>query len=543
MPYPDEILASLAEENSLLAGSRSRLREMLLVPGMRYLLEEARVLDPRILLKKSDPSGQITLLSNLQARMLTSIFEEIKDTPTVRENIMTLADMVVWFSHENTFCAYLVSPLTAKEIANNPDKYIDSLKNLRLLAQNSTVAFFSWTTISTAIAEVQTMKDSEFHKRSLYAEFILPKIISSLADMFLLTAANNLLFFEVTQLSQLVPQYMRALTEAVEDGARAHFTSHFRKLSREIEDMAFTPKTDGGQLGTQLRIQYRDQENTTKSITYYIKTHQNGSKIQTTGTKPVDLKELLVYKILESTGHGAKVLFFLNNCFINGMFIASQDLNFTKSPNKIKYFKTLGFLKENNELKLDDETCKGVGYADILSRIFRLHDIVTNASNFGRLTVNNEHNKWKILDFRVYTNPIYDNNTIFEDYKAACGAYAYTGFLAKVARDRNESERIDVAFHVLTELEMGKKRLSQAENKMPLLPAIEQSYAEIVALAEQNSSGLGFNSVTLINALYDLERYKEDAKHNFIRLRADVEEYRAKAVREPSASLILSRAE
>jgi hypothetical protein len=60
-------------------------------------------------------------------------------------------------------------------------------------------------------------------------------------------------------------------------------------------------------------------------VTYYAKTHRGGFKADLSGTTyPVDLKELLVYRILELLGIGPETHFFYND--VKEFYIATKDV-------------------------------------------------------------------------------------------------------------------------------------------------------------------------------------------------------------------------
>src|SRR3989338_6779513 len=80
-------------------------------------------------------------------------------------------------------------------------------------------------------------------------------------------------------------------------------------------------------------------------ITFHVKAHQNyaamGSCVPSSQRKGIDLKELLVYEVLEHIGVGPKVHFITHQASEdrafdkNALFIAAQEVAYTKTPRRI----------------------------------------------------------------------------------------------------------------------------------------------------------------------------------------------------------------
>ena len=72
-------------------------------------------------------------------------------------------------------------------------------------------------------------------------------------------------------------------------------------------------------------------------MNFYVKTHAGGllkNKIFT--LMPVELLELLTYKILEHSGYGAEAHFFYED--IKNFYIATKDVAFYADNKKIKKY-------------------------------------------------------------------------------------------------------------------------------------------------------------------------------------------------------------
>ncbi len=84
--------------------------------------------------------------------------------------------------------------------------------------------------------------------------------------------------------------------------------------------------------------QPHDTSKPLQKVKFFIKGHQNfeiESNRRTNSTrnpKAPDMKEILVYKILEHIGYGPKMYYFVNPTARYGLFIATQDSKFTKCP-------------------------------------------------------------------------------------------------------------------------------------------------------------------------------------------------------------------
>lgn len=243
-----------------------------------------------------------------------------------------------------------------------------------------------------------------------------------------------------------------------------------------------------------------------KIITYHIKTHQNGSTSENSSIKPVDLKELFIYKLLEFTGYGPKTHFFYNLLSSSGFYIATQDLGFTKAIEKNKTFTLFQ--------KVSKEARKAIISLDIISRILRLKDTTTNQGNFGVVTVNNDRSKWKILDFRVTDDSeYYLSPQIMERLKEGNGVfnYIYSNFTYYIFKDKDyQVKRMELSKQVVDELNLGK--LCQTGRKMAFPKAIEKVYNEMIdyVIAHKQNLNLNFSLV-----IADLNKYTKAITENF----------------------------
>ena len=261
----------------------------------------------------------------------------------------------------------------------------------------------------------------------------------------------------------------------LEAAALSAFMRHFP--GSQID---FAPKCSGVQLGTKARVTLGSG----KSRTYHVKTHAAGwLDSNTFATNPVDAGELLVYKILELTGTGCESLFFQNNfvdCYVatldaghdgsfdvfcraagNRAYACSADEGYGNS-----LWGCLGTISldqnlsdwESVEVAAQKDEAAGrflfnITLLDMITRIFRLRDLLDNYDNFGFVTRTCGHCELKIIDFRLE-----------KDYMLAVSSENFGGFLAgnglynifechKIMRyalhDRRVSDRVKDALQAL----------------------------------------------------------------------------------------------
>ncbi|MFN7098044.1 MAG: hypothetical protein ACK4PR_10895 [Gammaproteobacteria bacterium] len=329
-----------------------------------------------------------------------------------------------------------------------------------------------------------------------------------------------LLLKEYMNITQLLFQYMNAHVEPLEDAALQYFDVLFEKQNKTIIKKTFTPKTSGDQLGRKLIIAYCDSEKKEHNISYFIKTHQHGSRSDHSGSfslsaSPVDLKELFVYKVFEYLGIGPKTHFFFNPLSRGGFFIATQDLGFTKRTDKTKFFLTFSKINETlNLTKIEEEKIKGLARIDLITRIFLLTDVTSNSANFGCVSSNQSKEKWKIIDFRLETQKQYIDDKIYEGFVAGNGRYGYMGVLRLAIIRHDGHERLNMGKNIINEFNQRDIDIKPKAHKLAFTPAIECAYEEIINYSKQNLDRLGINIHSNELVFADLLRYKEDVKTN-----------------------------
>src|SRR3989338_6149158 len=432
MPYPDEIIATMTAKYHLSESLRQQLHSGLLVAELRPLVEAGTFNPEDLLIRLALPDG-----------------------PYIS----------------------VLSPIAVKRIIATPAE----LTSLREAAAANPAALREWDNIKQTLEDLSALPRG----RTIQRKRLAAEIGSKLAPLQEFILGHPVFNAEHFALSAQLFQYMNAITESIKLAARTYFEALLKRMGKEITDITFTPKRDGIQLGITMMITYMVPEaggagaaaaaakSQMHRITYYIKTHQNGSTSQASSIKPVDPKELFVYKVLEYTGYGPKAHFFFNPLSEGGFFIATQDLAFTKIMDKRKNFTFFDDVKAKYnatpEDPAHDEARQAIICLDILTRILRLRDTTTNPGNFGHVTVaslGKERSKWKLLDFSVIEDAeFYLNPRIFEGFQAGNGVfnYDYAEFLRHSFRNpAYEGKKMAMADQIMAELHKGRLCQSRA---------------------------------------------------------------------------------
>ena len=238
------------------------------------------------------------------------------------------------------------------------------------------------------------------------------------------------------------------------------------------------PKSSGVQLGTRVRLILDCGD----CRTYYVKTHADGRlSSNSVAAKVVQPGELLVYKILEMTGYGCECFFFQRD--FSDLYIATLDAGhggsfdvFKRATGSVDCEADMSYgtnlwgcldkinprPKQNSwdiieAAAQSDATAQrflfNIASLDMLSRIFRLHDLLNNNDNFGFAASAPGQFVLKIIDFRLA-----------DDHHVAISAVHFDGFLSgnslfnyisshQIIRfalhDRSEGERVKEALRAL----------------------------------------------------------------------------------------------
>lgn len=184
----------------------------------------------------------------------------------------------------------------------------------------------------------------------------------------------------------------------------------------------FTDKKGGDQLGNRLTIHFPDNH----SLLYHAKTHRGGLKSDhSSSVQPVDLKELLAYKILEYSGLGVETHFFYDT--LSDFYIATLDAGYDAKTSKQKEFLTYESLR-NTKIDCSKETCITDGFVktDLLSRLLLISDVLNNYGNIGVINEGETLSDFRIIDFNPPITHEYENPKSYEDWLSGNNQYNYS---------------------------------------------------------------------------------------------------------------------
>ena len=324
-------------------------------------------------------------------------------------------------------------------------------------------------------------------------------------------------------------------TELLSDATQLNLSPIIEQNFGLVTDYEFEEKTEeaGKYFGGNAIFTYQphDTSKPPQEVKFFVKGHQNfemESNKRTNSTrdpKAPDMKEILVYKILEHIGFGPKMHYFINPTARHGLFIATQDSKFTKSPEvKNKQFSTADKVKDlAQEPSLADEV--ELTALDIITRSLVLKDL--HMKNYGRVDVTplegvagEEKHKWKLFDFLAL------NSSQAQEYNV-CGDIGEnfvtirnhpdprfttsSGLAGSILRSENlAAHRPQIANTALSILE-GQRR-GEGSPEMSFDAAVRASYDEVVNFIGREGEALGIN---VDEALSDLSGYYEAVTQNY----------------------------
>jgi hypothetical protein len=233
------------------------------------------------------------------------------------------------------------------------------------------------------------------------------------------------------------------------------------KISKEIEEITivFNKKDIGFQLGTEMEI-----KNKMGVKKYFVKTHQQfhltksrTGEITETSLKinPPLLEEMLVYKMLDKLGLGAKRYFMVNPYVRSGLYIISEELVSFEEASILEHLeeeKQDTSFKDMLSSEISDSKVTifkiQINQFDLLGRIFSLRDF--NSGNFG--IVNRLSNpEWKFLDFEI---ELMQRDVSLDSFLKGNDVFKYKegGILSTVLKNREKIEKIQVGIDALKDL-------------------------------------------------------------------------------------------
>jgi hypothetical protein len=327
---------------------------------------------------------------------------------------------------------------------------------------------------------------------------------------------------------------MDILQQTAEDYFRHLFASE-KKL---ITNIWFSEKVSGRKQGRIMEITYHELGTVNaKTCCYFIKNHSNEAEhVNTRLSGKLDPKELCVYRILQYLHRGPKVHFLVDRTPPGDVFIATQDLAFTKQLDKERQFFTYSSYKDTpsdpEKPQFMPETRAQVLQMfftiNILQLIFQLSDILKIPDNFGYVTTKNKdkaYEKWKIVDLQIKT--LKDIRQEHNDYMGKINSYylpsIFTIFMERVRRAAyngmpksvngfTDQQCMEFAACVITELAQGQLNQAQTEHKFNLLNAVSQAQVDIILFLQQHAAFLELDFDTESKAITD---YCRDTMENF----------------------------
>jgi hypothetical protein len=328
-------------------------------------------------------------------------------------------------------------------------------------------------------------------------------------------------------------------TELLSDATRLSLSPVVDQNFGRVTDYEFEEKTEeaGKYFGGNAIFTYQphDASKPPQEIKFFVKGHQNfemESNKRTNSTKDPkapDMKEILVYKILEHIGFGPKMHYFINPTARHGLFVATQDSKFTKSPEaKNKLFSTADKVQElAQEPSLADEV--ELTALDIITRSLVLKDL--HMKNYGRVDIfpiegsdTQEKHKWKLFDFLVLGSAQLDEYDVHREIGENFVTIrnhpdprftTSSGLAGSILRSENlAAHRPQIANTALSILE-GQRR-GEGSPEMSFDDAVRASYNEVVNFIEREGETLGIN---VGEASSDLARYCGAVTQNYNALR------------------------
>jgi len=448
-------------------------------------------------------------INEKEAQTLLEVNRSLQENEELRKKI-SIKDLFFWVEQENFAQLYIFN----KEVfdANLTKELIAQAKQT---AQECPKEFADWCKVKQEVEEIERIPLSQYKDKKRRMEKVIEEA-NKLSNMW---TRSRLLGTEFAKMNTKRTEYINFSKDLLKNSIRNYFSELLSKQGMINIEVVFSDREGRGvQLSQVAVVNYQKQSGEKHSIKYHVKTHQHGSTSESRSNKPVDIKELFVYKVFEFIGIGPKSHFIINPLSASGgLFIATQDASFTKIPTKQKIFLTYQQLKNVNDNILtinNPETCINLTMLDILARIFRLTDLTTNSTNFG-VTIKTEEKtsnyKWKIIDFRVDSLASYQVEGILNGFLSGNGMFNYDGIMLEVLKNRQEQRKIEDANEAVCRLARSSSATSNPTKKN-IFESVDLAFNLIRQIATEHSMELGIN---VAQSMDDLNKYKEHIKSNF----------------------------
>ncbi len=483
MPYPDEILERLAGAYpALTAALSAALRDRLMIPEIRAAVEGGRFPPADLLLELRAPGGG--------AAHVTVFSSPIAQAAVAEPSVL--------------------GPLRAHIVAHWD-------------------AWREWEAIEN---DTEALARMHVNHRMSPVRWLL----SRHRDIGGFLAGHPLLIQASAAIVARLEEHSIASTTPLEEAVRAYFQQLLVGGPEPPIVVEFQDKPGGVHVGVKMVVTYQVPGVAggaeSRRAAFYIKTHQYGCGWDFNSTKPVDPKELLVYRILEYIGWGPKAWFFsdLPGSGGNEFYIAAEDVTFTPKIEKQKTLTLFEAMKARcnaaPRAPQYEDARRAFMAINLLSYILRLRDTIENPENVGRLTIQQggrERLRWKVLDFRVAPATeahLYLDQDIYLSFTMAYLVYPdeHADFLRAIFSGVHfNSANIALAADCMAELEIGRGRSRGVGRRMSFLEAVRRAHGEIQEYVRLHHASMGVDAGRV---LADLTRYVSAIGANFIFLHA-----------------------
>ena len=263
-------------------------------------------------------------------------------------------------------------------------------------------------------------------------------------------------------------------------------------------------KLGGVQLGERIIVAQAGQP----VLTYHVKTHSAGRlSSNSTAAKLVNPQELMAYRALQYLGVGCQSHFFERSpedvyiatldAGVGGSFclfeVMSGHLGRGGDESVGRRFagSLLDISQNPSQLNQDaieativgDSAAQNFIYQmvslDIITRIFRLHDLLNNPGNFGFFESTTQSPAVRVIDFRIADDPsLKINYDHWGGFLEGNGLYQYAGShrtMRYVIHDRPRQLRVEVARNI-----MGRGLMES------LRRAVEQAHQDVLTYLSQD---------------------------------------------------------
>jgi hypothetical protein len=281
--------------------------------------------------------------------------------------------------------------------------------------------------------------------------------------------------------------------------ALAYFHNRFPNAS-------LTPKSkrDGVQLGERIIVERAGQP----VLTYHVKTHSAGRlSSNSTAAKLVNPQELMAYRVLEHLGIGCQSHFFERSP--EDVYIATLDAGAGGSFCLFEVMsghlgrggdEGVGYHFAGSLMDIPQDTARHDHNAiertvevdpvaqnfidqmvslDVITRIFRLHDLLNNPGNFGFFESTTQAPSIRVIDFRIMDREIFEMDwRDFGGFLVGNGFYQYAGShktMRYVIHDRQRQLRVEAARSIM------ERGLVES-----LRRAVEQAHQDVLVYLSQD---------------------------------------------------------